>query len=89
VSKKFEDTTWVIRSRKSKDRQHNDKTKKDNFNINNDPQNTTQKTKDRGTRTSLKFRGKCYVNRKSKHSSCSTNGTRRVTLVTNPLISHE
>jgi len=40
----------VIRSRKlKKDRQYNDQKKKDN-----DLQNTTQKTKDRATRTPLK-----------------------------------
>jgi len=43
----------VIRSRKSKYRQHNDqkeKWQKDNNNL----QNTTHKTKDRATRTTLK-----------------------------------
>ena len=42
---------------------------------NNDLQNITQKTKDRVTRTPLKT-GRV-------NSSCSTSGTRRVTLVTN------
>ena len=48
----------------------------------------THKTKDRVTRTPLKIEGelRCFgrVNR-----SCSTSGTRRVNLVTNPVISHE
>jgi hypothetical protein len=43
--KEFEDTTGVIRIRKSKkDRQHNGQKKKDKR-TNNDLQNTTQKTK--------------------------------------------
>ena len=46
VQEMFEDTKGVIRSRKlKKDRQ---------YNVNNDLQNTTQKTKDRATRTPLK-----------------------------------
>jgi hypothetical protein len=45
---------------------------------NNDLQNIHKKTKDRVTRTPLKT-----------GSSCSTSGTRRITLVTNPVISHE
>ena len=50
----FEDPTWIIRSRKSKqDRQHsNGKEKKEKM-TNNDLQNTAQKTKDRATRTTL------------------------------------
>jgi len=48
----------------------------------------THKTKDRVTRTQLvngnEFRCSGRVS-----SSCSTSGTRRVNLVTNPLISHE
>jgi len=43
----------VIRSRKSKDRQHNGQKKKIKR-TNNDLQNTKQKTKDRATRTTLK-----------------------------------
>ena len=46
---KFEDTKGLIRSRKSKDKQHNGQTKKYN-----DLQNITQKTKDWATRTPLK-----------------------------------
>jgi len=50
----FEDTKGKIRSCKSKkDRQYNDQNKR-NKRTNNDVRNTTQKTKDRETRTSLK-----------------------------------
>jgi len=47
---------WVIRSRKSKDRQHNDQKKKDKR-IKNDLQNITQKTNDWATRIPLKTGG--------------------------------
>jgi hypothetical protein len=48
----------------------------------------TYKTKDRVTRTPLKTVGelRCCGN---VSSFCSTSGTRRVNLVTNPVISHE
>ena len=50
----LEDTKRVIRIRKSKkNRQRNGQKKKDKR-TNNDLQNTTQKTKDRATRTPLK-----------------------------------
>ena len=48
----------------------------------------THKTKDWVTRTSLKNRGALRCSW-SVGSSCSTSGTRRVSLVTNPVISHE
>ena len=48
----FENTKRVIRIRKSKDRQHNGQKKKYKQQIN--LQNTTQKKKDRATRTPLK-----------------------------------
>ena len=48
----------------------------------------TYKTKDRVTRTPLKTGGELrYYG--SVSSSCSTSDTRRVNLVTNPVISHE
>jgi hypothetical protein len=51
---KFEDTTGVIRSRKSKmGRQYNGQKKKEKR-TDNDLQNITQKTKDRATGTPLK-----------------------------------
>ena len=55
---------------------------------NNDLQNTTQKTKDRGTRTQLKTRGE-HMFSGTVSSSCSTSDIRRVTLATQPVISHE
>jgi hypothetical protein len=74
----FEDTKVVIRFRKSKkNRQHNDQTKKEKR-TNNDLQNITHKTKDRAKRTPQRV-----------SSSCITSGTRSITLVTNPVISHE
>ena len=80
---KFEDTTGVIRICKSKkDRQYgqNEKDKR----INNDLQNTTEKTKDRVMQTSLKT-GCEFMCSERVNSSCSTSGTRHVTLVTNPI----
>jgi hypothetical protein len=47
---------WVIRIRKWKDRQHNGQTKKEKQ-TNHDMQNTTHKTKNQVTRTSLKYGG--------------------------------
>ena len=51
---------------------------------NDDLQNTTYKTKDRATRNSLKTGSELRV-----ISSCSTSGTRRVNLATNPMIRRE
>jgi len=48
----------------------------------------THKTKDRVTRTSLKTGGELRCSGRVS-SSCSTSGTRRVNLVTSPVISHE
>jgi hypothetical protein len=74
----------LIRSRKSKkDWQHNDQMKKDKR-TNNDLQSITLKTKNRATRTTLKLMCSGRVS-----SSCSTCGTRCVTLVTILVISHE
>jgi hypothetical protein len=52
----FEDTKWVIRSRKSKRDNHHkyDQQKKDER-TNNDLQNITQKSKDRATLTPFKL----------------------------------
>jgi hypothetical protein len=47
----------------------------------------TYKTKDRVTRTPLKTGGELMCSG-TVCSSCSTSGTRRVNLVTNPVISH-
>ena len=48
----------------------------------------THKTKDRVTQTTLKTGGELMCSGRIS-SSCSTSGTRRVNLVTNPVISHE
>ena len=87
VNENFEDTIGVIRSRKSKmDRQYNSKEKTDKK-TNNDLHNTTQKTRDWVKRIPINlevlFRCSGRV-----CSSCSTSGTRRVTLVTNSIINH-
>jgi hypothetical protein len=50
--------------------------------------NHTHKTKDRVTRTPLKTGGELRCSGRIS-SSCSTRGTRRVNLITNPVISHE
>ena len=56
-----------------KDKQHNGEAKHDKR-ARNDLQNTTQKTRDRATRTSLKL----GVNPEMISSSCSTSGIRRI-----------
>ena len=56
MQEEFKNTNGVIRTHKSKDRQHNDQQKKDKS-PNNCIQNTTQETKDRATRTPLKTSG--------------------------------
>ena len=82
----FEDTKGVIRIRKSKkDRQHNGqkkiyKTKRSTAH--------THKTNDRVTRTPLKTGGELRCSGKV-NSTCSTNGTLRDHLVTNPVIGRE
>ena len=81
---RVEDTKGVIRICKSK----NDRQKKEDKRTNNDLQNTTHKNKDRATGTLLKTRGEHRCSGRVV-SPCSTSGTRRVTLVTNPVISHE
>jgi hypothetical protein len=56
-----------------------------------DKQRTTKhtyKTKDRVTQTPLKTRGKLWCSGRVS-SSCYTSATRRVNLVTNPVILHE
>jgi hypothetical protein len=58
-----------------KDRQHNDQKKKYKR-TNNDLQNTTQKSKDRVTRTPVKTGDKLRCSR-SVSSFCSTSGTHR------------
>ena len=83
----FEDTKGAIIIRISKkNRQHNGKIKAQE-----DKQrsrNHTYKTKDRVTRTTLKIGGGLGCSERVSNS-CSTSGTRRVNLVTNPVISNE
>ena len=55
---------------------------------NNYLQNSTHKTKDRVTRTSLKTGNELMCSGRVS-SSCSINGTRHVTIITNSMISHE
>ena len=56
---------------------------------NNDLQNTTLKNKDRVTKTPLKTTGGELMCPGRVSSFCSTSGIRRVTLVKNPVITHE
>ena len=78
----------AIRIRISKkNRQHNGQKKKYKS-TNNDLQKHTYKTKDRITWTPLKTGGELRCSGRVG-SSCSTSGTRRVNLVTNPVISRE
>ena len=63
--------------------------KKKKYNrTNNDLQNTTQKTEDPVTGIPLKIGGELGCSGRVG-TSCSTSDTRRVNLVTNPVISHE
>ena len=54
---------------------------------NNELQNTTQKIKDRATRTLLKTEDELRCCGRL-NNSCSISGSRRVTLVTNPVMIH-
>jgi seryl-tRNA synthetase len=96
--KNDEDTTGVIGSRnskkKKKEQKKKKKKKKKNQYIgkrkltNNIVQNTVQKTKDRATRTPHETEGKIRYSGRVI-CSCSTCGTRRVTLGTHPVKSLE
>jgi len=79
-SEEIEDTKGVIGMRKSKNKQHNGQKEKDKRNKQRS-QNTTQKTKDRVTRTPLKPEGEIKCSG-GVSSSCFTSDTRRVNLVT-------
>jgi hypothetical protein len=80
----FEDTKGIIRICKSnEDRQRNGQKGKDKM-TNTDLQNTTQKTNANPSRN----RAWTQVRRYGKRS-CYASGTRRVTLVANPVISYE
>ena len=87
--KVWRDTKEVIRSHESKKNiLCNDQNKRDKK-TDNGLQNTTQKTKDRPIRTTLKIWWWTQGLRVGISSSCSTSDTRCVNLVTNPVISHE
>ena len=77
---KLEDTKGLTRKSKN-DKQYNSQMKRDKR-TNSDLQNNTLKTKDRATRTPLKTGVdlRCFGR---GSSSCSTCGTRRVTIFTN------
>ena len=64
------------------------KIKKKNIRINNDLHNITHKIRDRETRTALISWSELRCSRRVS-SLCSTDGTRSVTLITNPVVSHE
>ena len=72
---------------KWKDRQHNGQKEKDKR-TNQRSTKHTHNTKDRVTRTPLKTGGELSRCSGRVSSSCSAGGTRRVQLVTNPVISH-
>ena len=85
----FEDIKGAIRNRISKKNGQHNGEKKKYKRTNNDRRNVyTYKTKDRVTRTPLKTGGELRCSERVC-SSCSTSGTRRVNLVTNPVISRE
>ena len=69
-----EQTTQWPKGKEQKDKQRSEK--------------HTYKTKDRVTRTPLKTRGELRCSGRVS-SSCSTSDTRRVNLITNPVISRE
>ena len=71
-------------TKRQKDRQHNDQKKK----YKQRSTKFTYKTNDRVTRTLVKTGGELRCSGRVR-SSCSTSGTRRVNLVTNPVISRE
>jgi hypothetical protein len=76
IQEEIEDTKEVIRIvYRKKTRQHNGKKKK-HKRTNNDLQNTTQKTKDRVTRTPLKTEDELGYSGNAG-SSCSTSDTRQ------------
>jgi hypothetical protein len=81
----LEDTKGIIRIRKSKRNRRYNGQKKKYKRTNNDLQNIH--IKDRETRT-LKTWGELGCSGKVS-SSCSTSDSRRVNLVTNPVISYE
>ena len=88
MQEEFEDTKGAIIIRISKkNREHNGQKKKVKRS-NNNLQNITHNIKDRVSRSPLKTGGELMCSGRVG-SSCSTNGTRRVNLITNPVICRE
>jgi hypothetical protein len=83
VEEEFEDTTGVVRIRKSKQKTTQWPKEKGQKNKQRFTKHT-HKTKDRVTRTPLKIGVELKWSRRTS-SSCSTSGTCRVNLVTSPL----
>jgi hypothetical protein len=83
----FEDTKGIIRIRKSKRNRRYNVQKKKYKRTNNDLQNIHKKLKIE-KHEQLKTWGELRCSRKVG-SSCSTSDSRRVNLVTNPVISYE
>jgi len=77
MEEEFEDTKGIIRKDNSQKKKDNQRSTKH-----------THEIKDRVTRIPLKTGGEVRCSGRVG-SSCSTSGTRRVNLVTNPVISHE
>jgi hypothetical protein len=89
MKEEFEDTKGVITQNPYIEEEQTTQWPKEK--VQKDKQRSTKhtyKTKDRVTRTSLKIGGEHRCSRRVS-SSCSTSDTRRVNLVTNPVISHE
>ena len=78
--KKLDETKGVTRCRKSKTKNNTMVKRKKDKMTKNDLQNSTEKTKDRVTRTPQKIGGELGCSGKVS-SSCSTSGARCVTLV--------
>jgi len=89
ISEKFEDIKRIIRSRKSKnDRQYNGQKKKRPKDKQQYTKHYTDNYRSSKTYPEVKTGGELMYSGKVS-SSCSICGTRRVTLATNPMISHE
>jgi len=79
---------WVIRSREAKTNIHHNDQKKKGQKDKHRSTTHTHKTNDRVTRTPLKTGDELRCPG-SVNSSCSTSGSRRVNIDTNPMINHE
>ena len=84
MKEEFEGTKWVTRIEEQTTQWPKEKVQKDKQRST----KHTHKVKDRVTRTPLKTGSELSCSGRVG-SSCSTSGTRRITLVTNLVISHE